>query len=171
VCSMWCFVLSAIIDSMYPSIMEAHKKDEEMFAKRNRQLYAIIFYVSVVVSLILTAFAEWVILLLYGEAYLPSVSPLRIVTWYTAFSYLGVARNAWIVCKEKQKYLKYVYFSAALANVVLNLVFIPLWGASGAAVASLVAQVLTTMVVPFFIKGLRENSKLMIEAIFLKRIK
>ncbi len=171
VCSMWCFVLSAIIDSMYPSIMEAHKTDEEIFAKRNRQLYAIIFYVSVVVSLILTAFAEWVILLLYGEAYLPSVSPLRIVTWYTAFSYLGVARNAWIVCKEKQKYLKYVYFSAALANVVLNLVFIPLWGASGAAVASLVAQVLTTMVVPFFIKGLRENSKLMIEAIFLKRIK
>lgn len=170
-CSVWCFVLAAIIDSVYPSIMEANNTDEALFVKRNKQLYAIVFYVSLFVSLCFTVLAKPVISILYGNAYLPAVTPLRIITWYTAFSYLGVARNAWIVCKDRQRYLIYVYMSAAIGNVVLNLIFIPIWGASGAAVASLTAQILTTMVVPFFIEGLRENSKLMVKAILLRGIR
>ena len=105
ICGMWTFVLTAIIDSMYPLIMETYKSDRELYNKRNRQLYAMVFYISVGVSLFLSVFAEKVVVLLYGKAYLPAVSPLRVVTWYTAFSYLGVARNAWIVCENKQKYL------------------------------------------------------------------
>ena len=80
------------------------------------------------------------ILILYGKTYLPAVGPLRIVVWYTAFSYLGVARNAWMVCENRQKYLKYLYISAAALNVVLNFALIPSWGASGAAAASLITQ-------------------------------
>ena len=171
ICTMWCFVLTAIIDSVYPSIMEAYKVDKVLFEKRNRQLYAIVFYVSVVVSTLFCIFGELAIWLLYGEAYLPSVGPLRVITWYTAFSYLGVARNAWVVCENKQKYLKYIYISAAIINVILNLVFIPLWGATGAAAASLVTQIFTTMILPFFIKDLRRNSVLMLESIIFKGIK
>jgi len=170
VCSMWVFVLTAIIDSMYPSIMEANKQNEELFKKRNRQLYAIVFWVSVFVSLCFTLFGGLLIKILYGEAYLSAVSPLKIITWYTAFSYLGVARNAWMVCKDKQKHLKSIYFLAAVCNVILNFIFIPLWGASGAAVASLISQVLTSIILPLFIKGLKENSVLMLEAICLKGI-
>lgn len=170
ICNMWCFVLSAIIDSLYPPIMEAFNRDKADFDKKNKILYAIVFYVSVFVSLIFTFLSKYIVGLLYGDAYLPAVAPLRIVTWYTAFSYLGVARNAWIVCTNKQKYLKYIYLSAAIANVVLNLLFIPSFGASGAAIASLISQIITTMVVPFFIKDLRENSILMLQAIIFKGV-
>lgn len=170
-CSMWCFVLSAIIDSLTPSIMKAHKTDKAHFEKLNKRLYAIVFYVSVGVSCIFCIFGDLIVFLLYGKQYMPSVSPLRAVTWYTAFSYLGVARNAWVVCENKQKYLKYIYISAAVCNVGLNFVFIPLWGATGAAIASLVTQIMTTMVVPFFIKDIRRNSVLMLEGICLKGLK
>jgi len=168
---MWCFVLTAIIDSVYPSIMEAYKVDKILYEKRNRQLYAIVFYVSLVVSTLFCIFGELIVWILYGEAYSNSVGPLRVITWYTAFSYLGVARNAWIVCEDKQKYLKYIYISSALLNVGLNFVFIPFFGATGAAVASLITQVVTTLVVPFFIKDIRRNSVLMLEAIVFKGIK
>ncbi len=170
-CSVWCFVLSAIIDSLYPSIMRAFNSDERSFVKKNKQLYSIVFYISISVSLIFTIFAKPIVSILYGVEYLPTVNPLRIITWYTAFSYLGVARNAWIVCKNKQKHLKSIYIAAALSNVILNAIFIPMWGATGAAVASLVAQILNTIVVPFFIKELRENSRMMLEAILLKNVK
>ncbi len=170
-CTIWCFVLTAIIDSMYPAIMEAHNKDEALFKQKNKQLYAIVFYVSVFVSMLFQIFAPLAIKILYGEEYMGSVNPLRIITWYTAFSYLGVARNAWIVCKNRQKYLKYIYFLAAISNVGLNFAFIPLFGPSGAALASLISQVLTSIGLPLFIKPLRENSILMLEAIMLKGIK
>lgn len=171
VCSMWCFVLVAIIDSIYPSIMAAYKTDIKHFEKRNKQLYAIVFYVSFFVSVLFCIFGNLVILILYGEQYMPAVGPLKVITWYTAFSYLGVARNAWIVAENKQKYLKYIYVSAAISNILMNLLLIPILGAIGAAAASLITQILTTMVVPYYIKPLRRNSKLLLEGILLKGIK
>lgn len=169
-CSVWCFVLSAIIDSLYPEITKAHKSDKALFERRNRQLYAMVFYISAAVSLAITCLARPVVHIMYGEAYLPAVGPLRVITWYTAFSYLGVARNAWVVCENRQKHLIWIYASAAVSNVVLNILLIPRWGAVGAAAASLAAQVITTMVTPFFISGMKENGKLMVEAILLKDI-
>lgn len=167
-CGMWCFVLNAIITSLNTVIMEAHKNNPAQYLRMNRILYSIVFWLSALVSVCFTIFGKLIIQLLYGDPYLPAVAPLRVITWYTAFSYLGVARNAWVVCENKQKYLTPIYISAAVANVVLNFVFIPLWGTVGAAFASLVAQIVTVMIAPFFIKGMRENSIMMLDAILLR---
>lgn len=170
--NLWCFVLTAVIDSLVPGILEAHKQgDEALFQKKNKQLYAIVFYVSMGVAVLFNIFAELAVWILYGSDYMPAAMPLRIVSWYTAFSYLGVARNPWIVSKNKQRHLMKLYVSAAIANVALNYFLIPLWGASGAALASLAAQVLTGFILPFFIKDLRENAKLMMDGILLRRIR
>lgn len=171
ICGMWTFVLAAIIDAMVPRIAELHKNNKEEYYKKNRQLYAIVFYVSMIVSFFFLIFGELVVKILYGESYLPAVQPLKIITWYTAFSYLGTARNIWVVCENKQKYLKYIYVGAAVMNVIMNLIFIPIWGTSGAAAASLLTQIATSIILPFFIKALRPNTKLMLQAILLKNIK
>ncbi len=172
ICMMWPFVLQAIIDSMYPTILGLHSKgDKEGFNKKNRQLYAIVFYVSCFVSVMLIFFGDWGINLLYGDAYAPAGTPLKIITWYTAFSYLGVARNAWTVSEGKQKYLKYMYISAVIINVGLNYILIPSFGASGAATASLVTQIFTSIILPMFFKEMRPNAKLMIDAILLRGLR
>lgn len=167
--NMWLFVLAAITDSMYPSIMQSFHENKEKFERENKKLYAIIFYLSIFISILFTVLAPLAVKLLYGEAYMPAVNPLRIVTWYTAFSYLGVARNAWIVCYEKQKYLKYIYIGSAFINIMLNFILIPLMQVSGAAVASLITQI-ATIILPLFIKELRPNTKLILDAIMLKGI-
>lgn len=167
-CAMWTFVLTAIIDSMYPTIVNVFKKDQKLFEKRNRQLYSIVFYVSVVASLLFLFLGDYVIKILYGEEFLPAVMPLKVVTWYTAFSFLGVARSAWMVCNNKQKYLKYMNLAAIIINVALNYFLIPPMGATGAALASLITQMFTSIILPLFIKDLRPNAKLMLEAIILK---
>lgn len=166
-CGAWCFVLSAIIDSFYPPIMESFRRSKEEFDKKNKQLYAIIIYVSAGVSLLFTVFGEDIIRILYGAAYLPAAAPLRVLTWYTAFSYLGVARNAWVVCMNRQKRLKYIYTAAAVSNVILNFVFIPRWGAAGAAAASLVTQ-MVTIIAPLFIRDMRENTVMMWKAMLFQ---
>lgn len=167
---MWAFILQAIIDSMYPLIVQERNVDLAGYERKNRQLYAIVFYISVAMSAIITLLAKPLFLFLYGEAYLPAVAPLRIIVWYTAFSYLGVARNAWMVCENRQCYLKYLYVSAALINVVLNWFMIPSFGASGAAAASLITQISTTTLLPALIRPLRPNAKLMWEAMILKDV-
>lgn len=166
----WVFVLAAIIDSFYPIIFESFEKNIETFEQKNKQLYAIVFYSSIFVSLLFTFLATPIVYFLYGNEYLPSAVPLRIITWYTAFSYLGVARNAWVVTYNKQNYLKYLYIGSAITNVILNAIMIPILGASGAAIASLVTQFSTILFFPILIKDLRPNVKMMFEAICFKNV-
>ena len=170
ICTMWCFILGAIITSVTPTIMRLHGKDDELYKLRNKQLYAVMFYVSAIVSVAFTLLADFLMPFLYGAEFAPASAPLKVLTWLTAFSYLGVARNIWIVCEKKQQYLKYLYLIAAIGNVALNIVFIPLWGATGAAFASLLTQILTAIIVPLLIKPLRENSVMMLEGIILKGV-
>lgn len=167
-CVMWTFVLSAIVSSLAPTISKYKKEnDEANYLRKNRQLYGLIFYISIFVSAVLTIASPLVIKILYGADYEGSIAPLRIVTWYVAFSYLGVARDVWLVCENKQKYSKYIYLLAAASNVGLNFAFIPILGPSGAALASLLTQVLTSLILPCLFKGLWPNVKLMLMGIVL----
>lgn len=168
-CNTWVFLLTAVIDSLHPVILQAFE-NKQLFERKNKQLYAIVFYTSAGISLFLSLLASPIVDMLYGEAYAPAAAPLRIITWYTAFSYLGVARNAWIVSYGRQNYLVYLYGGAAVTNVLLNAIMIPRWGASGAALASLFTQISTILLFPAFIKGLRPNVKLMMDAILLKDV-
>lgn len=172
VCSMWTFVLSAIINSIYPTIINLKKRgQEEAYRNKNIQLYTIVFYASISVSILFQFFGKPIVLILYGNDYAPSIPVLKIVTWYTAFSYLGVARGAWLVCENKHNYLKYMYVGAAVCNVLLNWSIIPIMGASGAALASLITQMLTSIIIPFCIPAMRENAVMMLDAIRLTEIK
>ncbi len=164
----WCFVLSAMIQAAYPAIAQAHQRSRALFEKQNRQLYGLVFYLSLGVSLGFCLVGEPLVLALYGEAYLPAAAPLRVITWYTGFSYLGVARNIWIVCENRQNRLIWVYAGAAASNVLLNLAWIPRWGTVGAAGASLAAQIFTAVLGPLFIPGLRENGRLIWGGILLQ---
>lgn len=171
ICKMWTFVLQAIIDSIYPSILRLKNEDKDAYERKNRQLYAIVFYVSCFVSVGFLILGDFIVKILYGEAYLPAAPVLKTVTWYTAFSYLGVARNAWIVSEGKQKYLKYMYGCAAIMNVCVNIILIPQLGAVGAALASLITNIFTSIVLPLCFKEMRPNAKMMVDSIFLRGIK
>lgn len=170
VSSVWCFVLSAIIDSMQPGILQTFQENREQYLLRNKQLYGIVIYLSGAVSVLLCLCAEPLIRVLYGAAYAPAVQALRILTWNTGFSYLGVARNTWMVCENRQKHLIWVYLAAAGMNAGLNRLLIPLWGIAGAAAASLAAQMVSALAAPLLIPPLRPNARLMVQAITLRDI-
>ncbi|MBR3692633.1 MAG: flippase [Clostridia bacterium] len=164
------FVLDAIIQSMTPAVIESYKSDRSVFLRRNRQMYAIVIYISFAGAILIGIFAKPLVEVAYGYEYLGVIAPLRIVSWCTAFSYLGVARNVWLVCEGRQKYQNVLYAVAAVTNVVLNLILIPKLGASGAAIATLVTQVMTGILLPALMPPLRENAKLILQAICLKNI-
>jgi Na+-driven multidrug efflux pump len=88
-----------------------------------------------------------------------------VVSWYTIFSYLGSVRNIWILAENKQKYLWILNTTGALANVVLNFAFIPMWGIVGAAIASLVTQFVTNVIMSLIIKPLRRNNLIMLKGL------
>jgi len=155
------FVFSAIIDSMRPSILDSKKNNEGHYRKGMTMLYAVIIYLSLAQCILITLLAPKIIGILYGADYLPSINALQIIVWYTTFSYLGAVRNVWILAENKHHLLWRVNMTGALANVLLNLIMIPIWGINGAAFASLITQIVTNVVLCFVVKELRPTLGLM----------
>lgn len=156
------FVFVAIIDSMRPAILENKKKESPLYERDMSCLYAIIIYMALAQSILMTLLAKPVMLIMNGKKYVDAVMALRIVVWYTTFSYVGSVRNVWILAEKKQKYLWCLNLSGALLNVLLNLCLIPLWGIEGAAVASVITQFFTNFILGFIMPPIRPNNRLLL---------
>ncbi len=159
------FVFTAIIDSFRPLIFDDKKTDEIRYEKDMCRLYGIIIYLSLLQSLVITLFSGLIIKILYGAAYSASINALKLIVWYTTFSYLGSVRNIWILAENRQKYLWIINLSGALANVALNYILIPITGIMGAALASLVTQIFTNVIIGFIIRPIRYSNTLMLRAL------
>ncbi len=149
------FVFGAIIDSMRPTIFESKKKSEELYKKNLARLFSVIIYLSLIQSVVMTLFAPLIVSILYGRQFIQSISALQIVVWYTTFSYLGSARNIWILAEGKQKHLWKINLFGALANVLLNTLLIPPFGVNGAAIASLITQFATNFITGYIFAPIR----------------
>ena len=159
------FVYAALIDSMRPEILRYHQSSYEKFENSISCTYSIVFYTSLVQCLFTTIFAKPIIFILYGEAYLPAVSALRIVVWFITYSYFGVIRGIWILGEEKYRHVIWIDVSGAIMNIVLNVILIRPLGFIGAAIASVVTQFFMNFVMGFLIKPLRQNSFLMLKGL------
>jgi len=166
IASMWVFVPTAIINSFRPSILEAKQAgNEKEYTHRLLKMYSIIIWTCLSVAVIGVFLIRPAIYILYGEAYLPAVDSFRIVIWCEIFSMIGVARGVWIVSENKNKYVKYYLAIGAVFNLVMNMVLIPVIGTLGAAVATLLTQIITSMIAPLFFKETRIHTSLVLKAV------
>lgn len=80
------------------------------------------------------------VVLIYGPAYAPTAKVLAIVAFFGAAQPLVVPMRQALMAAERQQFLTVWAFVFAGANVCLDLLLIPHYGAAGAAVANGIAQ-------------------------------
>lgn len=159
------FVFSAVIDSARPVILAEKEKNKELYEKRVIQLYSIITCLSLAQSIGMTVLAKPLVFVLFGKEYSKTAGILAVAVWYITFGHYGSVRNIWILAEGKQKCLTSINVIGAIANVLLNLCLIPICGAVGAAVASVITQFFTNVVIGFIYKPIRRNNYLMIKGL------
>ena len=169
VCGYMGFVPEAIVNSFRPIIYEA-KKNNKKYIEKLKVLYFIVFWLGIIFCIFVTIFSKLIILVLFGEKYLAAQVTLIVAVWYTAFAYLGSARSIWIVGEKKNKYVKKYVIIGGIINLILNLLLIPALGINGAAIATLISQIVVALIAPLFYKETRISTKIMIEGILLKGI-
>ena len=163
--SMTSFVFSAIMDSMRPTIVGYKKEASPLYERSLLMLYSIIIYLALAQNLAMTLLAKPIIRILYGSAYDASIPALRIIVWYTPFSYVGSVRHVWMLAEGKERYIWKLNLAGALTNVVLNMALIPIWGINGAALASVLSQMFTNVGLGFLVKTIRYNNHIMMKSL------
>ena len=166
--SLWNFIPAAIITSFRPVIIEVKLVSYDKYIKRLKQLYSLILWINIAYALGVTIFADIIIKLLYGEAYMGAKIPLLFAVWSGGFSYIGVARDIWFVSEGLQGYSTKISIVGCLTNVVLNLLLIPEFGIVGAAIATTITQICTGFISTLLFKKTRINSKYILQALLFK---
>lgn len=119
-------------------------------ARRDRELVKLIglaVYAHGAIAGVLMLLAEPLVVLLYGETYRAAAEAFRIQVLAAPLVAMGVLSTAWLVLERKTGHALRRSLFGAVANVLLNLWWIPLWGIAGAALATVIAQWLATYMV------------------------
>ena len=137
----WYFIPMAVVGSVFPALLEAKKKSQDLYYERLQRLYGLMVWMSLTVALPMTFLAKPLVNLLYGEAYIESGIVLAIHIWASVFVFLGVASSNWFIAENRQILSLQRTVVGMLINIVLNLLLIPAYGVVGAAVATVIAQI------------------------------
>ncbi len=141
---LWNFIPMAICGSLFPAVLNAKVIDENLYTRRLQSLYSLMLLMSIGIAIPLTFLSDFVVTLLFSEAYLPAGNVLMLYVWSGVFTFLGVANGKWIVAENLLIFRMWSLISSCVLNIVLNLVLIPAIGLNGAAVATLLSYALAT---------------------------
>lgn len=146
----WFFIPVVITNSFFPSIINAKKYDEQVYIERLQTILNILMAISISIALAVTIFSDFLILLLYGPPYAKAGPQLSILIWSIVFVSMGIVRNKWAITEDLTKFTLISTFTGAAINLVLNLIFIPRYGAIAAALTTLISQFIAAFLINIF---------------------
>jgi PST family polysaccharide transporter len=150
------FLPGIVMGSLFPALINARKSNLFEYRRRLRSLAILSLSTSGTLALLMFIAAPYLIGILYGPAFSDSVLILRIYVWSTVGTIATMLMYNYFIAEGKT-YLQLMYTAlGAFTNVILNFLLIPLWGAPGAAVATLLTVI---MIIASFLltKRLRQS--------------
>lgn len=135
----WYFVPVIIATSLFPAIVNARKTNQELYNKRLQRLYSVLVYFAVGVAVPVTFMAESIVVTLYGTQYQDAATVLSIHIWAGLFVSMGVVNGQWFLAENLQNLGTRNTLTGAVTNVALNYFLIPLYGVTGAALATFIS--------------------------------
>lgn len=136
---MWFVVPTLVVASAFPYLLRLRPVDASMYSLRLQQLYDLLAWLGITVAVLVTITAPWLVSLLYGQEFQASSSILQIHVWGGVFISMRAAFSKWLIAERLLVFSLVSQGAGALANVALNLFFIPMWGGIGAAWATVIS--------------------------------
>ncbi|KAB7895200.1 oligosaccharide flippase family protein [Rouxiella sp. S1S-2] len=146
----WAFVCNSLITSSLPSIFREKEETDTIF--KTAGLNLVIIFVSLLVILGFYLLGQMILKLLYGDQFSLSYIPLLILCFSTFISLLGTISARIIVKYSGYTFLSKKMICVTILSVALNFIFINMYGIVGAAIATLLTEVVSLTVLNYFFK-------------------
>ena len=162
---LWYFIPTVIVASTFPAIIESKKRSEKQYYARLQKLFDLMIVISVGLALLTTFLSTSIVILLFGEAYRDAGIILSIHIWAAVFVFLGVASSQWFLAEGRQVLSLQQTVIGAFMNVALNLWLIPVYGAVGAALATLISHSVAAFFADLIYKETRKIFSMKVRAL------
>lgn len=141
---LWYFVPASIVESVFPSVVKAKDTSETLYYDRLQKLFNLMVAIGYPVAISMTFLSTTVVWLLFGPEYTEAGRVLSVHIWAGLFVSLGLARGPWLISEGLTKLSAATSACGAVTNVALNILLIPRYGIMGAAIATVMAQLVAT---------------------------
>jgi O-antigen/teichoic acid export membrane protein len=136
-------VVTIIFTPAFPQLISFyHENNKEALKKLTGYLSKIVIMICVPAAVGGIVLSKEIILLLFGKEYIQAYIPFAILMFYILMLFIrelyGYGLNAWGM---EKKYLNIV-LASSLVNLVLNLIFTPVYGMNVAAVITVASEVI-----------------------------
>ena len=143
------FAPGVIVGSLFPAIVSARARDAAEYKKRFTALIWLMILLTTISAGIMFLIAPLIVSLMFGPAFTPAVALVRIYAWSMTGSLGIVLMQQYFIAEHRSQLFLLFSVTGAIVNIGLNTWFIPYFGMTGAAYATLIT--LTTMLGLFFI--------------------
>jgi len=153
------FIPLALLAAMYPKFSEYFIHDRKKLVSVFEQSIKYLLIVAFPIAIGIAILAQDIILTVYTKEYMPSILPLRILIISLVFSYLSFPLSSFLNACNRQVTQTWIIGSVTLINILLNLFFIPKFGATGAALAAFTGNFLLAFLGFLFVPQIITLSK------------
>lgn len=130
----------AIGDVLLPLSSELWVKDKKLLLKAGiESLYKYSMIITVPAVFIMFSFSEILINILFGKTYIPASDTLRILSIGMIFTAIYGVNINFFAGIGKPQINTYIIYSAAIFNLIGNIIFVPILGIIGAAITTSVS--------------------------------
>lgn len=152
-------IYSAVI---FPVMSKFFKNDESMLLTLYEKSIKYLMLAIIPIAVATMHYSTDIIQLIYGHQYDASSSVLSILIWTVCLLFISGAGNTLLNASYKEVTVTKIYAIAAVFNVALNFILIPYLSYDGAAITTVLSDVLIVVVQSYVIYklGYKPNKKL-----------
>ena len=153
---------SIYIAVVFPVMSKLFEKDKKMLLISFEKSIKYLMLIIIPLAISTVIYSKDIILLFYGQEYLPASSVLSILIWTVCLLFISGACNTLLNASHKEVTITKIYTIAALFNIILNLFMIPYLSYDGAAITTVLSDILIVIIQLYVIYrlGHRPDKKL-----------
>ena len=116
----WYFVPGIICTSLFPAIVNSKLVNKELYHGRLKKLYLFLVSLAIIIAVPISILAKFVIIILFGNAYLAAVPVLQIYIWSGVGLFLSAGVNQYLLAENMVRTIFTVYLISMITNIVLR---------------------------------------------------
>lgn len=160
------YIPMILSQTVSPLLTRARQNSAEEYIRKSQQFMNTSVWASLIASLLMSACAYWVVMLLFGQAYLPAVVILQIMSFKAVSVALSNTAGAMLVIEGLQKYAILRDGLGCIVCITLNLLLLPRYGVVAAGLVAIASNVAAGYLADALIPAYRHLFAMQTKALF-----
>jgi O-antigen/teichoic acid export membrane protein len=157
----WYFFPVALVASFFPALLKKKETSEKQYQQQLQRLCDFLLLGALAVAIPISLLSDWLMLILFGEAYSAAGAILSLHIWAGTFVFMRALLSKWLLAEHLVFFSFVTHGIGAVINVALNYILIPQMQGVGAAIATVISYAFASYIVLFFHRSTRPMAMIM----------